>query len=142
MQWFTKLKESFLPTKAQEQQETQELVATVAADRKIMQNASSAPGVTKSVSQPIPTSTLSPFGSRILEKAKIESLKSDEERQKMTSPAQLFLTSEEAKNRVGHIQSIQLERSKNAASPFTSAAHPKQETQFNAFMKKAEKNEK
>lgn len=144
MNWFSKVTASLFPISDTRElkTETDELAATISEDRKIIASASSQPVSVTTPKAATPTSTLSPFASRILEKAKIESLKDDDERQKMTSPAQLFLTREEAKNKVGHIESIALERNKLSVDKFTAAAHPKAETQFNAFMKKAEKKDK
>lgn len=123
MHWFSKIKQSFLPPSADEEvvSETKDLADTVSVDKKFLQTSSSpAPSVPKPAQH---SSTLSPFASRILEKAKIESLKDEGDREKITSPAQLFMTNKEAEHRVEHIVSIALEKSKNAANKFTNAAN-------------------
>jgi len=140
MQWFSKIKQLFSsPQEQQVQSETEELVETVDADRKVLQNQpEQRNNEIKAIQKSTPKSTLSPFASRILEKAKIESLKDEDERRNITSPVQLFMTNKEAENRVGHIQRIALERNKKARNQFTDSA----KTTFNAFMKRAEKDNK
>ena len=133
MSWFSKLKQILSPTGSEQlEQETGELLQAVDTDRKVV-----AQHMSQTNTGTAHPSTLSPFASRILEKAKIESLKDDDQRKKITSPAELFLTNSEAKKRIGHIKSIALERSKNAANTFTEAARnmiPKAD--FSSFMKK------
>jgi len=133
MSWFSKLKQILSPTGSEQlEQETGELVSAVDTDRKALQNIPSVSHTAKSA--------LSPFASRILEKAKIEALKDDDERKKITSPAELFLTNQEAKMRVEDIKSRILEKSRQASEKFTGAAKSMPKTAFNAFAKPAEKD--
>ena len=144
MQWFSKLTQALLPQKQEENLdvEAEQLQAIVDADKKIV---GELPGnvVTKpqTPSQPV-GSTLSPFASRILEKAKIESLKDDSERKPIKSPAELFLTNVKLEERVGHIESLALEKSKRDADKFLKAAEnqiPDTKFKVENFLKK-EKN--
>lgn len=136
MDWFSKLKQAFLPQNTQtESQEVQTLEETTKSDRNMLTN------VTASTPK-VPESTLSPFASRILEKAKIESLKEDEDREKITAPAELFLSREDAKKRVEHIESIVLQKSKNATKTLTDTAKAMPDITFNAFAKKENSAEK
>jgi hypothetical protein len=144
MQWFSKVKSALFPDSLskQEQAEVQDLVSTVDSDRKVLQNIPKSSSATPNTLKPEqPTNTLSPFASRILEKAKIESLKEEEDRKPVSTPAELFMTNAEAKKRVDHIESITLEKNKVATNKFVDAAKAMPDIKFNAFAKKADNHD-
>jgi hypothetical protein len=141
MQWLSNVKNALFPQSLQrkEEQETDTLVSTVDTDRKLLQTLPETTTKVADVSNPVsPAPTLSPFASRILEKAKMESLKEEEDRKPLTTPAELFMTNTEAKKRVDHIESITLEKNKIATNKFVDAAKVMPDIQFNAFAKKTE----
>ena len=141
--WFSTLKQFLFPSfeMKKEEAETKELVATVGADQKALQGMHGASDSSSVPSKPVQQiSTLSPFASRILEKAKIDSLKDEDDREKVTLPAQLFMTNKEAKKRVDHIQSIALEKSKIAQNKFVDAAKVMPDIILNSFAKKTDQD--
>lgn len=124
-------------------EQTQDLEATVEQDKKMLDVAldlKSVPSdplgqILSKSAVATPTharrgqSALSPFASKLLEKAKIESLKSDEEREKLTSINQVFATGE-AMEKVEHIESIALERTKRATDKFLHGSRTIPNTNF------------
>lgn len=130
MDWFTKLKNALIPSKKQDESEVAQQAQSLTDFVQVTQQQLNTTPVSQTTTARPVTSTLSPFAARILEKAKIESLKDDSERRKATSVADLFLKPGEAKERVGHIESIALERNKRSTNKFTDAARQMPDTKW------------
>lgn len=141
MDWFGKLKQALFPSQAEDESGVAKEAQSLTDFVQVTQQQMHTNAVPETASVKPVTSTLSPFASRILEKAKIESLKDESERQKGTSVVDLFLKPGEAKDRVEHIESIALEKSKHAADTFTGAARQMPDTKWkipSVMPKKAE----
>ena len=138
MDWFGKLKQALFPSQTEDENAVAKQAQSLTDFVQVTQQQLHTNAVPETASVTPVTSTLSPFASRILEKAKIESLKDESERQKGTSVVDLFLKPGEAKDRVEHIESIALEKSKRSTNKFTDAGRQMPDTKWKmpAFMPK------